>query len=116
MVFHIVWLATSGCFFSFEDIYFYGVISVNIHVLVSRTNLATELSFKKKCYSIYLDVTIFHLTILDVLPEVVADGSKGGMHLYAEITSESNRSFIQSAFLFIWEKKNILYTQCPLQK
>lgn len=73
---------------------------------MSRANLATELhAFLFKYNSIYLDVTFLDLSILDVLPEVVADGSEGGMHFYAEIASESNGSFIQGAFLFIhWEK------------
>lgn len=62
---------------------------------MSRTNLASELhAFFKKYYFIYLDVTFLDLSILDVLPEVVADGSEGGMHLYAEITSESNGGFV----------------------
>lgn len=50
------------------------------------------------------------LSILNVLPEVVADGSEGGMHLYAEITSESYGSFILGTFLFTGgkTKKDVL--------
>lgn len=61
-------------------------------------------AFLFECNFIYLDVTFLDLSVLDVLPEVVADGSEGGMHFYAEITSESNGSFVLGAFLFIWEK------------
>lgn len=62
---------------------------------MSRTNLAYELNaLKKKNYFIYLDVTFFDLSVLDMLPEVIANGSECGMHLYAEITSESNGSFV----------------------
>lgn len=63
--------------------------------LVSRTNVAAELNaFLFEYNFIYLDVTFLDLSVLDVLPEVVADGSEGGMHFYAEITSESNGSFV----------------------
>ena len=54
-----------------------------------------------KSNSIYLDMSLFDLSILDVLPQVVADGSEGGVHLYTEVTPESYGSFIFSAFLFI---------------
>lgn len=45
-------------------------------------------------------MSFLDLSILDVLPKVVADGSDGGVHLYAEVTPESYRSFIYKAFLF----------------
>lgn len=48
---------------------------------------------------------LFDLSILDVLSKVVADGPKSGMHLYAEIASESYGSFICRAFLFTEGKK-----------
>lgn len=58
-------------------------------------------------------MTILDLSILDVLSEVVADGSEGWMHFYAEITPESNGSFVDRTFLFIWETqescKNALF-------
>lgn len=83
---------------------------------MSRTNYATELHTLKKtnCYFIYLDMTFLDLSILDVLPEVVADGSECGMHLYAEIASESNGSFVLRTFLFILEKKNWKINKCSL--
>lgn len=46
----------------------------------------------------------FDLSILDVLPQVVADGSKGGVHLYAEVTPKAYGGFIYWAFLFRKEK------------
>lgn len=57
-------------------------------------------------------MTFFDLSILDVLPEVVADGSECGMHLYAEIASESDGSFVYSAFLFILEKSKWKINKC----
>lgn len=66
-------------------------------------------TFENKSNSIYLDMSLFDLSILNVLPKVVADGSESGMHLYAEITSESYGSFIYRAFLFTGEKMLLLF-------
>lgn len=57
---------------------------------------------------------LFDLSILNVLSKVVADGPKSGMHLYAEIASESNGSFIRRAFLFTegGKKVYLLYYAC----
>ena len=49
-------------------------------------------------------MSLFDLSILDVLPKVVADGSEGGVHLYAEVTPESYGGFIYRTFLFRKEK------------
>lgn len=49
---------------------------------------------------IYLDVSLFGLSVLNVFPKVIADGSEGGVHFYTEVTPESNGSFIHRAFLF----------------
>lgn len=62
--------------------------------------------FKTKFSFIYLDMSLFDLPILDVLPKVVADGSEGGVHLDAEVTPESYGSFIYRAFLFRDKKKS----------
>lgn len=56
--------------------------------------------FEFKNKHIYLDMTFFDLSVLNMLPKMVADGSEGWMHLYAEITSESYGCFIDWAFLF----------------
>ena len=48
---------------------------------------------------------LFDLSILDVLPKVVADGSEGGVHLYAEVTPESYGSFVVRVFLFTEKKR-----------
>lgn len=55
-------------------------------------------------------MSLFDLSILDVLPQVVADGSECGVHLYAEVTPESYGSFIYRAFLLRKDKckKNLL--------
>lgn len=45
-------------------------------------------------------MSLFDLSILYMLPKVVADGSKGGVHFDAEVTPESYGSFIYRAFLF----------------
>lgn len=67
---------------------------------MNKANTTTALEkLKNKSYSIYLDVSLFDLSILDMLPKVVADGSEGGMHLSAEVTPESYGSFIYRAFL-----------------
>lgn len=42
---------------------------------------------------------LFDLTILDVLPKVVADGSEGWVYLYTEVTPESDGSFIYRTLL-----------------
>lgn len=46
-------------------------------------------------------MSFLDLSILDMLPKVVADGPDGGVHLYAEVTPESYRSFIYKAFLYM---------------
>lgn len=45
-------------------------------------------------------MSLFDLSILNMFPKVVADGSEGWVHLYAEVTPESYRCFIYRAFLF----------------
>lgn len=57
------------------------------------------MKFEKKSNSVYLDMSLFDLSILDMLPKVVTDGSEGGVHLYTEVTPESYGSFIYRAFL-----------------
>lgn len=44
--------------------------------------------------SVYLHVSFFDFSILHVLPQVVADGSQGGVNLHTEVTPESYGSFI----------------------
>lgn len=44
-------------------------------------------------------MSLFDLSILDMLPKVVADGSEGGVHLHTEVTSESYRGFIHRVLL-----------------
>lgn len=51
-------------------------------------------------------MSFFDLSILDMLPKVVADGSEGGVHLYTEVAPESYWSFIYRAILFT-KKNNI---------
>lgn len=48
---------------------------------------------------VYLDMSLFGLPILHVLPKVVADGSEGGMHLHTKVAPVPYRSFIYKAFL-----------------
>lgn len=52
-----------------------------------------------KSDSIHLNVSFFDLPVLNMLPQVVADGSEGGVDLYAEVTPVSNGSFVCRAFL-----------------
>lgn len=47
----------------------------------------------------YLDVTLFDLSVLDMLPQVIADGSDGRVHLNAKVTTEAYRSFVCRVFL-----------------
>ncbi len=49
-------------------------------------------------------MSLFDLSILDMLPQVVADGAKGGVHFSAEVAPKSYWGFIYRAFLL--QKKN----------
>lgn len=56
-------------------------------------------------------MSLFDLSILNMFPKVVADGSEGWVHLYAEVTPESYRCFIYRAFLFTekeWQEELVL--------
>lgn len=49
---------------------------------------------------VYLHVPFLDLSVLDVLPQVVADGAEGGVNLDTEVAPESYRSFILRHFLY----------------
>ena len=53
---------------------------------------------------------LFHLPILDVLPQVVADGSQGGVHLHTEVTPEAYGCFVHRALLLKTNESNMVNT------
>ena len=50
-------------------------------------------------HSNYLNMSLFHLPVLDVFPQVVADGSQGGVHLHTEVTPEAYWCFVNRGLL-----------------
>ena len=44
-------------------------------------------------------MSLFHLPVLDVFPQVVADGSQGGVHLHTEVTPEAYWCFVNRGLL-----------------
>jgi hypothetical protein len=55
-------------------------------------------------------MSLFHLPILDVLPQVVADGSQGWVHLHTEVTPKAYGCFVNRALLLKRNVSNIVST------
>lgn len=51
-------------------------------------------------------MSFFDFSILNVLPQVVADGAEGGVNLDTEVTPESDWSFIFRHFLYMGSAKS----------
>lgn len=63
--------------------------------IISHVNSLTD----KVCVNVssYLHMTFLHLSVLDMFPQMVTDGSEGGMDLYTEVTPVANRSLLTCA-------------------
>ena len=56
----------------------------------------------------YLNMSLFHFPVLDVLSKMVADGSQGWVHLHTEVTSEAYGCVVYRALLLQRHLSNIV--------